>query len=232
MHTGRQKFGVACAAAAFLMPLAFGQSAAAIPIAVAPVVVQMDTVTEFSAVQVSNRGDRPTSVETAMVKVKWVDGREVYEPTSDFTVSPPVFRLQGGKSRMIRFKYAGQRQDSEGFYRLFIHQLPEKTEGSQVSIIFNLGVPIFIAPLSSRPALMLDASGGQDKPAELHNTGNVTLTVIALEGQDCPSSPHKVMLRLSPAQTLVLKDAVPSCVTRARTDQGVIRLAARPTNSN
>jgi len=232
MHTGRQKFGVACATAAFLMPLAFGQSAAAIPIAVAPVVVQMDTVTAFSAVQVSNRGDRPTSVETAMVKVKWVDGREVYEPTSDFTVSPPVFRLQGGKSRMIRFKYAGQRQDSEGFYRLFIHQLPEKTEGSQVSIIFNLGVPIFIAPLSSRPALMLDASGGQDKPAELHNTGNVTLTVIALEGQDCPSSPHKVMLRLSPAQTLVLKDAVPSCVTRARTDQGVIRLAARPTNSN
>lgn len=232
MRTGRQKFGFACAAAAFLMPLAFGQGVQAIPIAVAPVVVQMDTVTEFSAVQVSNRGDRSTSVETAMVKVKWVDGRELYEPTSDFTVSPPVFRLQGGKSRMIRFKYAAQRQDSEGFYRLFIHQLPEKTEGSQVSIIFNLGVPIFIAPLSSRPALMLDASGGQDKPAELHNTGNVTLTVIALEGQDCPSSPHKVMLRLSPAQTLVLKDAVPSCVTRARTDQGVIRLAARPTNSN
>jgi len=232
MHTGRQKIGVACAAAAFLMPLAFGQGAAGIPIAVAPVVVQMDTVTEFSAVQVSNRGDRPTSIEIAMVRVKWVDGREVYEPTSDFTVSPPVFRLQGGKSRMIRFKYAGQRQDSEGFYRLFIHQLPEKTEGSQVSIIFNLGVPIFIAPLSTRPALSLDISAGQDTPAELHNTGNVTLTVIALEGQDCPSSPHKVMLRLSPAQKLMLKDVVPPCVTSARTDQGVIRLATRSTNGN
>jgi P pilus assembly chaperone PapD len=214
------------------MPLAFGQGLQAIPIAVAPVVVQMDTGTAFSAVQVSNRGDRPTSVETAMVKVKWVDGHELYEPTSDFTVSPPVFRLQAGKSRMIRFKYAGQRQDSEGFYRLFIHQLPENTESSQVSIIFNLGVPIFIAPLSAHPALSLDVRAGQDKPAELHNTGNVTLTVIALEGQDCPSSPHKVMFRLSPAQKLVLKDALPSCVTSARTDQGVIRLAARSTNSN
>ena len=227
MHTPRQTWGVACVVVAALMGPAFGQGTGGIPIAVAPVVVRMDMLTEFSAVEVSNRGDRPTSIEVEVVKVTWADGREQYAPTQDFTVSPPVFRMHGGKSRMVRFKFTAQRQENEGFYRLFIHQLPEEIAGNQVTMVFNLGVPIFIAPRRSQPALSLYGSTGQGEAAELHNTGNVTLTVMGLDGQGCPSGPQKVLARLSPAQKLVLQNTASSCVTSARTDQGVIQLTAR-----
>ena len=228
MHPARLKWGVACVVYAALMSSACGQGMGGIPIAVAPVVVKMDTSTEFSSVEISNRGDLPTSVEVKVVTVKWVDGREQYEPTHDFTVSPPVFRMQAGKSRIVRFKYDSQRQDAEGFYRLFIHQIPPEANGAnQITMVFNLGVPIFIAPRSSHPALSVHSATGQGKPAELYNNGNVTLTIAELEGQGCPASPYKVQARLSPAQKLVLKDSNTSCATSARTDQGVIPLTAK-----
>ncbi len=94
-------------------------------------------------------------------------------------------------------------------------------------MVFKLGVPIFIAPLSPRPSLMLVRSTGPDRPPELHNTGNVTLTVVELDGQGCPAGPQKVLARLSPEQKLVLRDSVMSCTTSARTDLGVVQLTAR-----
>lgn len=227
MHTARQLWGVACMVVAALMSPAFGQGTGGIPIAVAPVVVRMDTSTEFSSVEVSNRGERPTGVEIKVVSVKWVDGQEQYEPTHNFTVSPPVFRIQAGKSRIVRFKYGSPREATEGFYRLFIRQIPEEAAGNQVALVLNIGVPIFIAPRSSHPALSLTSGTGQDKHAELHNTGNVTLTIVELDGPGCPASPQKVLARLSPAQKLVLMDGNTSCVTTARTDQGIIRLIAK-----
>ena len=225
MHRILEHCGVACVAcvvAAALESGVFAQDLSSIPIAVAPVTVKIDSNAEFSAIEVSNRGKRPTSVEAEMVRVKWVDGREQYEATRDFTVSPPVFRLPDGKSRMVRFRYAGLRSETEGFYRLFIRQLPEEIAGNQISMVFNLGVPVFVAPFTSRMALSMNRPPG--RAPELHNTGNVTVTVLALEGGGCPQGAQQVMARISPAQKLVLKDLSAACATSARTDRGMIQL--------
>ena len=64
------------------------------------------------------------------MRVSWVDGKEQYEATQDFVVSPPSFRLGPEKSRMVRFKYSGTRQNVEGFYRLFVRQLPEALQST------------------------------------------------------------------------------------------------------
>lgn len=227
MRTTRLRSGVACMVIAVLTCPAFGQVAGGIPIAVAPVIVKMNLLEEFSSIEVSNRGGRPTSVEIEVVRVSWAEGREKYEPTTDFTLSPPVFRMQAGKSRTVRFKYDAQRHETEGFYRLFVHQLPEEISGNQVNLVFKLGVPIFVAPLTSQPALSLHPATIQGRLSELHNTGNVTLTVVELEGQGCPTGPQKVMVRLSPSQKSVLRDVATACITSARTDQGVIQLTTK-----
>lgn len=207
-----------------LASAALAADASSIPIGIAPVVVKMDTATEFSAVEVSNRGDRATGIEIELVQVKWRDGLEIYEATQDFIVSPPAFRVEAGKSRMVRFRYTGARHETEGFYRLFVRQLAEEVAGNQINMVFNLGVPIFIAPTTSHPALALVSATGPDKPAELRNTGNVTLTVLQLEGKSCVDGPKKVMVRLSPGQKSVLQADMATCATSARTDRGLIQL--------
>lgn len=208
----------------FLRPLAAG--AEGIPIAVAPVMVKMDTATEYSAVDVSNRGDRATGIEVEVVRVRWVDGREHYEPTSDFVVSPPTFLLAGQKSRLIRFRYTGARQETEGFFRLFIRQLPQaQTAVNQINMVFNLGVPVFVAPATSRPELEAASTGGD--AAELKNTGNVTLTLSQLEGAACTEGPHKLLARLAPGQTLKVKATSLQCATNVQTDRGPMALTRR-----
>ncbi|SFU38635.1 Pili and flagellar-assembly chaperone, PapD N-terminal domain [Polaromonas sp. YR568] len=207
-----------------LLPAGAACMATGIPIAVSPVSVKMDTATEYGGVEVSNRGEQATGIQAEIVRVHWVDGQERYEPTADFVVSPPTFRLQPGKNRMVRFRYSGPREDMERFYRLYIRQLPEASTAGQVNMVFNLGIPVFIAPHQARPALVLTPSSG-GAPAELSNTGNVTLSVAHLEGKDCPPGPLKVASRLSPRQKLVLKTDVPGCTTAALTDRGLIPLA-------
>lgn len=194
--------------------------AATTPIAVAPVVVRLDPATDIAGVEVSNRGELPSGIEVEVMRVKWLNGAEQYEATTDFVVSPPAFRLQGGKSRMVRFKYAGQRSDAEGFYRLFLRQLPQEKVDNEISMVFNIGVPVFIAPLQARPALQLVGSA-----SELRNTGNVTVTVLHLESKAC-AAPLKLVARVAPEQKLSLNADQLRCATHAHTDRGLLPLAA------
>lgn len=191
-----------------------------VPIAVAPVMVRLEATADIAGVEVSNRGETPSGVEVEIMRVKWVNGLEQYEPTQDFVVSPPSFRLLAGKGRMVRFKYGGTRSEQEGFYRLFIRQLPPEQSDSQINMIFNLGIPVFISPVKSIPALELSA--GRD---ELRNTGNVTLTVLQLQGKDC-AAPVPVAARIAPGQKIGITAAQARCANMAQTDKGVMALSA------
>ena len=228
--TGLPKFGGLLLACVYAL-----NATAGMPIAVAPVVVKLDKATDFSSVEVFNRGTLATGIEVEVLKVKWQDGSEQYEASNDFVVSPPAFRVAGEKSRMVRFHYSGQRQNMEGFYRLFIRQLPEASSTSQVEMVFNIGIPIFIAPLSAQPQLSISSSASSGMTvagtraanattAELRNTGNVTLTVFELEGTSCAGGPQKVVARISPAQKFTLQTDLSRCATAARTDSGRIPL--------
>ncbi len=207
-----------------LLPVPVLHAAANVPMAVSPVVVRLDTATEFSAVLVGNRGDHATGVEVEVVRVRWVDGQEQYQPTDDFIVSPPTFRLSEKKERLVRFRYAGPRHDTEDFFRLFIRQLPEETTGNQIDMVVSLGVPIFVAPLVSRAALAVAGAGAPGTAYLLRNSGNVTLNIVKLAGKSCAPGLQKTLPRLSPGQQVALDADLALCATTAQTDQGLIAL--------
>ncbi|MET0310933.1 MAG: fimbria/pilus periplasmic chaperone [Burkholderiaceae bacterium] len=191
------------------------------PFAVAPVTFKLDTATEFGAVEVSNRGEEPMGVEATLVRVRLVEGKETYEPADEFTFSPPTFRLQAGKSRLVRFRYSGPRGATEGVYRLFLRQLPEATGSQQIAMVFNIGVPIFVAPSTASPSLAIVKNGPAPR---MENTGNVTVTVSQLEG--CAAATEKILVRLFPGQATDLKEAQ-ACATSAKTERGNIAIAVR-----
>lgn len=215
-----------------LLPLNAVHAAANLPLSVSPVVIKMNVATEFAGVSVNNRGDQATGIEVEMLQVRWVDGREQYEATRDFLVSPPTFRLQPKKDRLVRFRYSGTRQDTEGFYRMFIRQLPEGMSTNQINMVVSLGVPIFVAPVTSRPALaIVRAAGGDSAATSLRNTGNVTINVLQLEGENCLVDLQNLPIRISPQQSVLLKTDDAPCATKAtsaRTDRGLIALPLLP----
>lgn len=194
-------------------------AAGSVPLSIAPTSVKLDLATEYASLEVANRGEEPTGIEVEMLHIRWVDGKEQYEPTQNFVVSPPSFRLQPDKSRLVRFRYEGPRDDTEGYYRMFVRQLPGSEGAAQINMVFNIGVPVFVAPTSSRPALQIAGS-------ELRNTGNVSLTVSQLEGNGCPDGTQKVQARVAPQQKVALKADLSRCATGAQTDRGLIPLAA------
>lgn len=199
--------------------------AAATPLGVAPITARIEAGTDYGAVTVSNRGETPTGIDVEIVRMQWAQGKENYAPTEDFVVTPPSFRLQPGKNRLIRFRFNGRHGESEAVYRLFIRQLPEADNASQVSLVLNIGVPIFVSPIQAAPAIGLsrNATG-----AELLNTGNVTLTLLHLEGRDCPGTPFRLQTRLFPGQSVALDAGSPSaCASAVQTDRGLVPLTAR-----
>lgn len=154
-----------------------------------------------------------------MMRVRWVNGVEQYESSQDFVVSPPSFRLLAGKARVVRFKYNGTRQNTEGFFRLFIRQLPPEQTANQINMVFNIGVPVFIAPVKAAPSMQMSTAAD-----ELRNTGNVTLTVMSLEGQGC-ASPLVLKVRISPGQKIGLPAAQARCANTVQTDKGSLALS-------
>jgi fimbrial chaperone protein len=194
------------------------------PIAVAPVVVRLQPGTDYGQVDISNRGSLPTGLEVSMVRMRWNGSAEEYTPTGDFVFSPPSLRLEGGKNRLLRFRYVGTRGDTEAAYRLFIRQLPDDSRApDQIVMLVNLGVPVFVDPPAARPALSLSR---ENDAATLRNVGNVTLTVTELAGEGCPAGAFAVGARLLPDQARPLKDKPLPCVSRALTDRGPVVLAA------
>lgn len=210
--------------AALCLLAAMAVHAQVAPIAVAPVVVRLEPGADYGQIDISNRGTGPTGLEVSVVRMRWNGTAEEYTPTGDFVFSPPSLRLEGGKSRLLRFRYVGARGDTEAAYRMFIRQLPDDSRApDQIVMLVNLGVPVFVSPAVAKPALSLLR---ENDTTLLRNVGNVTLTVTELVGEGCPGSAFAVGARLLPEQGRMLKDKPLPCVSRAMTDRGAVVLAA------
>lgn len=193
---------------------------AAAPISVSPVSVKLDAATEVGNLRVGNPGDTSAAVEVEVVRVKiQPGGQEQYEPASEFLITPPAFKLPPGETRLLRFRHTGKRTAMEGVYRIFVRQLPDRS-GTGISFAVNIGVPVFVAPTTSQPALaLLPLPQG----AQLRNSGNVTVTVQQLEGAGC-TEPVKVSARLFPQQTVMVPAVPANCALTAQSDKGSIPL--------
>jgi fimbrial chaperone protein len=212
-------WAVLCAFAAVAAGLLPAGGAHAGPVAVSPVSVKLEPGTDFGNLRVGNPGASQTGVEIDVVRVRLEAGREVYEPASEFVVSPPSFMLQPGDNRMMRFRFTGRRSAQEGIYRIFVRQLPDRSSGA-INFAVNIGVPVFVAPTTALPALVIDPT---PEGARLRNSGNVTVTVREIDG--C-AQPLKVAARLFPQQTVALADGDIACLQTAQSDRGPISLTA------
>ena len=168
-----------------------------------PIRVDIDKGAKTAAVVVRNDGEDAVVVQANLVGWTQDDtGQDVYEPTSEALVTPPVMTIPAGAEQIIR---VGLRRapdpQRELTYRLYLQEVPPppKPGFTGLQVALRVGVPVFVPPLVP-PIRRLEWSvqTAPDGAIELtaQNTGNTHVQVTELELRAAGAEPlaHQTML--------------------------------------
>lgn len=170
---------------AFLL-LAATAPALAGKFSVAPIRVDFAAGLRIGAVTVTSEDDHPLVFKNSpSLWTQNADGGDVYTPTSDLVVTPPLLRVEAGEPRIVRIGTLRDPGDVERSYRVFLEeQAPANPEGTgaSIAVVIKFGVPVFVAPRSERLAGTTEII--ERKPGrvtlQVKNTGNVHFNVEAI----------------------------------------------------
>jgi fimbrial chaperone protein len=169
-------------ALAFLL-LAATPPALAGRFSVAPIRVDFGAGLRIGAVTVTSEDDHPLVFKNSpSLWTQNADGGDVYTPTTDLVVTPPLLRVETGEPRIVRIGTVREPGDVERSYRVFLEEQaqanPEGT-GATIAVVIKFGVPVFVAPRSERIAGIAEIV--ERKPGrvtlQIKNSGNVHFNV-------------------------------------------------------
>jgi fimbrial chaperone protein len=150
---------------------------------VAPIRVDFGAGLRIGAVTVTSEDDHPLVFKNSpSLWTQNADGGDVYTPTSDLVVTPPLLRVEAGEPRIVRIGTLREPGDVERSYRVFLEeQAPANPEGTgaTIAVVIKFGVPVFVAPRSERVAGIGEVV--ERKPGrvtlQIKNSGNVHFNV-------------------------------------------------------
>lgn len=193
----RRKTTVALIAAALLaLP---GAAAIAADMEVSTTRLLVSGQAPIAAMNVRNAGDEPLAVQAFIVRWMQRDGQDVYEPTRDILVNPPIFTLAPNAVQIARFGLKIAPGEKEQTYRLFLQEIPKEPQTKQnVTTILRISIPIFVAGTGERVALetgiYVDSTGSSWAEFVNRGTKHVQVTGVSLSNGsqkiDVPTSTY------------------------------------------
>ena len=155
---------------------------------ISPVRVELSPAAPTAALTLRNGGDEPTVVQVRALAWSQQGGEDVYEPTSEIIVSPPIFTVAGNSAQVVR---VGLRRAPdprrELSYRIYLQEVPGPPQPgvTGLQLALRIGVPVFVKPVQPAKAMLnwrigREAGGAlrvvATNPGEMH----VQLTGIKL----------------------------------------------------
>lgn len=108
--------------------------------------VVYDAGKKESNINVNNSTDKPFLVQS------WVENNGSRDTKAPFIVTPPLFRLDGGKSNALRIIYNGTPlpQDRESLFWLNVKSIPSsaKEDTNKLQIAVNTRIKLFYRPVN------------------------------------------------------------------------------------
>jgi fimbrial chaperone protein len=174
-------------------------AAAASQFTVNPTRVELSTRVTSAVVSVRNDGQSAIRIQVKThAWTQTLDGQMQLDPTEDVIVFPTLVTLNPGEQRRLRVALTSRAADLERTYRMFLEELPPpKTDsaGTGVQVLTRVGIPIFLAPVSTAAHASLSEVGlsGGTLHFQVDNTGNThlvpeTVRVRGLSGSGEPVS--------------------------------------------
>jgi fimbrial chaperone protein len=171
------RWALACLLLAVTAPAVAGR------FSVAPIRIDLSGALRIGAVTVTSEDDHPLVFKNSpSLWTQSADGGDVYTPTTDLVVTPPLLRVETGEPRIVRIGTVREPGDVERSYRVFLEeQAPANPEagGATIAVVIKFGVPVFVAPQSEHIAGVAEIV--ERKPGRLtlqiKNSGNVHFNV-------------------------------------------------------
>lgn len=118
-------------------------------LSVTPVRVTLDSKHHSVALTIQNQSDEAKVIQTELVRWTQENGNNVYAPSRDLLINPPIFTLKPGKSQVVRIglKRKVDAKD-ELAYRLRVTEVPPppKPEFTGLRIALRFDIPAFVLP--------------------------------------------------------------------------------------
>jgi len=165
---------------------------------ISPVRVELSPAAPTAALTLRNGGDEPTVVQVRAVAWTQNGGEDVYEPTSEVIVSPPIFTVAGNGAQVVR---VGLRRAPDArrelSYRIFLQEVPGAPQPgvTGVQMALRIGVPVFVKPVQPAKAALTwrvgrEAGGAlrvvASNPGEMHVQ---LIGIKLLDGGAAPDAP-------------------------------------------
>ncbi|MGH8849933.1 MAG: fimbrial biogenesis chaperone [Casimicrobiaceae bacterium] len=171
------RIALLCLMAAWTVPVFAGR------FSVAPIRVDFTPGIRIGAVTVTSEDDHPLVFRNSpSVWTQNAEGGDVYTPTNDLVVTPPLLRLAPTEPKIVRIGTLREHDDVERSYRVFLEeQAPANPEGAgaSIAVVIKFGVPVFVAPRVEHVAgtVAVVEHAPRKLALLLNNTGNVHFNV-------------------------------------------------------
>jgi fimbrial chaperone protein len=149
-----------------------------------PVRVELSPQQQTAAIIVRNESDQPSSIQIQAVTWSQVDGKDVYTPTRELLVSPPIATIPPKSDQVIRVALRRPADPSKELaYRINLQELPHEqaTESTGVQVALRIGLPVFVQSLKGDAAPKMAWSVARVSDSQLRvqvrNQGNAHVQI-------------------------------------------------------
>jgi len=152
-----------------------------------PIRVEITKGGTTAAITVRNDGDDAVVIQSSVVGWAQDNGQEVYAPTTEALVTPPIMTVPPGGEQIVR---VGLRRppdpQRELTYRLYLQEVPPppKPGFTGLQVALRVGLPVFVPPIAPGiRRLEWSAQIGPDGAIRLaaQNTGNAHVQITDFE---------------------------------------------------
>jgi len=149
-------------------------------VTVSPLRFEMDGAQRSETLRVINPSTRPVGVQVRAFAWDQVDGKDVYTPTTEVTVSPAIIVIEPGVTQIFRVARRELPPQGERRYRIAIDQLPDpELEGNGRTVTrVRMTLPVFIDRASAAPAVLAWSIKGNT--LNVANSGQQTARMVNL----------------------------------------------------
>jgi fimbrial chaperone protein len=151
---------------------------------VSPVRVTLSEKQKVGTLIVRNDGTEPVPMQLEIVNWSKEDGKDVFSPTRELIINPPIFKVPAGGSQLIRVGLRGRTDaQRELTYRIFLQELPSPPDPNfnGTKLLMRLSLPVFVLPkVTAKPVLQWQAERISDGALKvsLTNVGNEHIQII------------------------------------------------------
>jgi fimbrial chaperone protein len=162
-----------------------------------PVRIELSTLQQTAALSIKNTTNQSTSIQIQAVTWAQRDGKDIFAPTKELLVSPPIVTIAPKSEQIIRVALRRNASaTNELTYRLNLQELPRKQSANftGVKVALRVTMPVFVQSLDGGAAAKMEwdiSRMPEDQlKATLKNTGNAHIQIsdfaVYIPGVDKP----------------------------------------------